>query len=130
MYLLTSFVCIMLANNSQTEYICRRIILIDMGQTAVTIRMDSDLKNQFDGLCNEFGMSVNTAFNIFVRTVVRTRSIPFAIESNRPSNDELLEKGRNIFELLRKQAKEEGLETLTLDEINEEINKVRNNKCM
>jgi len=53
-----------------------------MGQTAVTIRMDSDLKQKFDVLCNDFGMSVNTAFNVFVRTVVRTKSIPFKIESS------------------------------------------------
>ena len=33
-----------------------------MSQTAVTIRIDSDIKNKFDELCNEFGMSVNTAF--------------------------------------------------------------------
>ncbi len=25
---------------------------------------------QFDALCDEFGMSTNTAFNIFARTVV------------------------------------------------------------
>ena len=36
-----------------------------MAQTAMTIRMDQDLKVQFDALCNEFGMSTNTAINIF-----------------------------------------------------------------
>ena len=38
------------------------------------------LKNRFDTLCEGFGMSASTAFNIFVRTVVRKRSIPFKIE--------------------------------------------------
>ena len=28
----------------------------------MTIRMDSDLKAQFDALCNEFGMSTNCAY--------------------------------------------------------------------
>ena len=36
-------------------------------QSALTIRLDSDLKMQFDSLCEEFGMSTNTAFNIYVR---------------------------------------------------------------
>ena len=52
-----------------------------MAQTAMTIRMDNDLKVQFDALCDEFGMSTNTAFNIFARTVVRNRRIPFIIEA-------------------------------------------------
>lgn len=38
-----------------------------MGQAAVTIRMDADIKRQFDALCQDFGMSANTAFNIFAR---------------------------------------------------------------
>ena len=50
-----------------------------MGQTATTIRIDSELKAEFDKLCDEFGMSVNTAFNIYVKTVVRQRRIPFQI---------------------------------------------------
>ena len=35
---------------------------------------------RFDTLCEGFGMSASTAFNIFVRTVVRQRRIPFTIE--------------------------------------------------
>lgn len=51
-----------------------------MSQLAYTIRWDSDLKNRFDKLCEGFGMSAFTAFNIFVWAVVRQRKIPFEIE--------------------------------------------------
>ena len=61
-----------------------------MEQSAITIRLDSDLKMQFDSLCKEFGMSTNTAFNIYVRQVVRSRRIPFAIEA--PANDDIMNK--------------------------------------
>lgn len=61
-----------------------------MAQSALTIRLDSDLKMQFDSLCEEFGMSTNTAFNIYVRQVVRSRRIPFAIEA--PANDDIMNK--------------------------------------
>jgi len=88
-----------------------------MGQTATTIRMDSDLKLQFDSLCNEFGMSANTAFNIFARSVVRNRRIPFPIEASQyPS-----EKGRSAFMQLRKSAQDNGLDSMTLEDINREI---------
>lgn len=50
-----------------------------MPQTNINIRMDSDLKKQFDEFCDEIGMSMTTAFNIFAKTVVRERRIPFDI---------------------------------------------------
>ena len=97
-----------------------------MGQTAMTIRMDSDLKMQFDKLCDEFGMSTNTAFNIFARTVVRSRRIPFIIEA--PVRDEVVLKGQAAFDELRRIAAQNGLSGMSLDEINEEIRLAREGK--
>lgn len=53
-----------------------------MSTTAISIRLDSDIKKQFDKLCKEFGISTNAAFNLFARTVVREQSIPFPISLN------------------------------------------------
>lgn len=97
-----------------------------MAQTAMTIRMDSDLKAQFDALCNEFGMSTNTAFNIFARTVVRKRRIPFPIEA--PAKDDVVNRGKAAFDEMRRIAAENGLSGMTLDEINEEIRLAREGK--
>ena len=36
----------------------------------MTVRVDSKQKQIFDQLCSEFGMSANTAMNIFVNAVV------------------------------------------------------------
>jgi len=52
-----------------------------MAQTTFSIRMDENLKRQFDALCSEFGMNVTTAFTIFAKTVVRERQIPFNISA-------------------------------------------------
>jgi len=52
-----------------------------MAQTTFSIRMDENLKKQFDELCAEFGMNVTTAFTIFAKAVVREREIPFKITS-------------------------------------------------
>ena len=79
-------------------YFCSQNTII-MSQSAYTIRLDSDLKNRFDTLCEGFGMSASTAFNIFVRTVVRKRKIPFEIEMS--EKDERFEKGRQAFLVLR-----------------------------
>lgn len=97
-----------------------------MSQSAYTIRLDSDLKNRFDTLCEGFGMSASTAFNIFVRTVVRKRKIPFEIEMS--EKDEGFEKGRQAFHEIRRQAEEGRFPDLTLEEINEEIRLAREGK--
>lgn len=44
-----------------------------------SVRMEENLKGQFETLCNELGMNMSVAFNIFARAVVRERRIPFEI---------------------------------------------------
>ena len=93
-----------------------------MAQVSMTVRMDSGIKKAFDALCSQFGMSANAAMNIFANAVVRTRSIPFEIKSEpKVSTNEGLE----AFLALRDEAKKKGLQDMTLDEINEEIRRAR-----
>ena len=94
-----------------------------MAQAAMTIRMDQDLKTQFDALCSEFGMSTNTAFAIFARTVVRGRRIPFAIEA--PAKEDVISKGKTAFDEIRAKVEKGEIPSLTPDEINEEIREAR-----
>lgn len=89
-----------------------------MAQATFSIRMDENLKRQFDELCADFGMNATTAFNIFARAVVRERKIPFQIKA---SNDLKREDGVKAFMALRAEAKENGAQDMTPDEINEEI---------
>ena len=94
-----------------------------MAQATFSIRMDEQLKRQFDTLCADFGMNATTAFNIFARAVVRERKIPFEVKASTPETT--LNEGMNAFLALRQCAKENGLQDLTLEEINEEIKKSR-----
>ena len=50
-----------------------------MAQTTVNVRIDEDLKKQFEIFCNETGLNISTAINMFVKTVVRENQIPFKI---------------------------------------------------
>lgn len=94
-----------------------------MSQSAYTIRLDSELKERFDELCEGFGMSASTAFSIFVHMVVRKRKIPFEIEMT--EKEEIIERGRRAFSEIRRRAEQNEFPDLTLDEINEEINLAR-----
>lgn len=50
-----------------------------MALTNINIRIDEDLKRQFDNFCSDIGMSMTTAFCIFAKTAVRERRIPFEL---------------------------------------------------
>ncbi len=45
----------------------------------VNFRMDSNLKQQMDVICEELGMSLTTAFTIFAKKVCREKKIPFEV---------------------------------------------------
>ena len=53
-----------------------------MAQTNINIRMDEELKRQFDAFCSEVGMSMTTAICVFAKTVVRQHRIPFEISTD------------------------------------------------
>ena len=90
-----------------------------MAQATFSIRMDEKLKKQFDELCENFGMSATTAFNVFAKAVVRERKIPFEISAPEPKITK--EQALEALRILREEAKENGLQEMSLDEINEEI---------
>ena len=46
-----------------------------------SVRMQSELKEQFDRTCKDMGMTMSTAINIFATTVVREHKIPFEIST-------------------------------------------------
>lgn len=95
-----------------------------MAQQAMTVRLDSQMKAQFDALCEQFGMSANTAINIFVNKVVRCKSIPFTI-SVTDDKDEVRERAIKAFERIREQAESSLEPEMSLEEINQEIRLTR-----
>ena len=94
-----------------------------MAQVSMTVRIDSQLKKQFNELCNEIGMSANTAINVFVKAAVRTRSIPFKIDLNEPEAENPALK--RFQEFRASVVADDSRPEMTLDEINEEIRLAR-----
>ena len=98
-----------------------------MAQVSMTVRLDSQLKKQFNELCNEIGMSANTAINVFVKAAVRTRSIPFKIDLNEPEAENPALK--RFQEFRASVVADDSRPEMTLDEINEEIRLAREEKA-
>jgi DNA-damage-inducible protein J len=56
-----------------------------MSQTNINIRMDAELKRQFEAFCADVGMSMTTAFCIFAKKTVKENRIPFEIGGSIPN---------------------------------------------
>lgn len=93
-----------------------------MGQTAFTVRMDTEVKKKFDELCKDFGMSANTAFNMFARAVIKQERIPFNVESE---NQAKLQRAWEAIERMRASAIANGIADMSMEEIDEEIRLTR-----
>lgn len=92
--------------------------------TSMTIRVDEQLKRNFDILCDQFGLSNSAALNLFIKAVVRERRIPFEIKAD--TETDIRKQGWEAFMRMRESALDNGAADMSLDEINKEINAVRN----
>lgn len=48
----------------------------------VNIKIEENLKNEFEKVCKSMGMTRDEAFEIFARAVVEEGKIPFDVEGN------------------------------------------------
>ena len=81
------------------------------GDTNFSMRMDSVLKSQAEEILSELGLTMSSAFTMFLKQIVREQAVPLTL-SLHPRNtvyDELLEaqadrlngyRGRNAREVL------------------------------
>lgn len=58
-----------------------------MPDVNISIRMDADLKNEFEALCEDAGLTMTAAFTVFARKAVTEHRIPFSIGSDLPNKE-------------------------------------------
>lgn len=90
-----------------------------MGQATLSMRVDDTLKKKFDMICDDFGFTSTAAITVFMKTVVRERRIPFEIKAS--DREQINKEAWEAFLEMRTQAAAAGVQDLTLDEINAEI---------
>ncbi len=57
----------------------------------ISLRVDDDVKRSAEKTFNEIGLSMSTAINIFLKTVVRENRIPFELSADPFYNRENME---------------------------------------
>ena len=84
-----------------------------MASVNVTIRMDEEDKVKAEKLFSEYGLTLNDAFNLFIKQVIQEQKIPFQIKKNTEIEyvdyelfdktvKESMEKHRKVYEELAK----------------------------
>ena len=53
-----------------------------MAQANLSVRIDEKDKKSFETFCNETGMNVSVAINMFIKTVLREHRLPFEIKTD------------------------------------------------
>jgi DNA-damage-inducible protein J len=99
----------------------------NMASTNVTVRIDENIKRDFDIFCENVGINITTAFNMFIKATLRIRELPFSVTDAEPQSSarkELLE----AFKTAQAQSVINGTDKMTMEEINAEIALYRKEK--
>ena len=69
-----------------------------MATTNLNVRTDKEVKDQADHIFSELGLNMTTAINIFLRTTIREKGIPFELKLDIPNSTTAaaIEEGRKI----------------------------------
>ena len=62
--------------------------MCNRAQTTVSVRMDDDLKKDFDKICNELGISMTTAIIMLAKKMTRENRLPFEVSIDPFYSDE------------------------------------------
>lgn len=94
-----------------------------MASTLVQIRVDEDLKNEATSIFEQLGLDLPTAFRIFLKKSIEERGIPFNMKISTEKKN--LKQAEKLLKKANKEAKKNGIQDMSLDEINAEIKAYR-----
>lgn len=53
-----------------------------MAQTTISFRVDSEDKKNFEAFCDNTGMNVSVAMNMFIKAVLKGNRLPFEVSAD------------------------------------------------
>ncbi len=86
-----------------------------MAQTLINFRIEENTKKELEKICNELGITMSTAFNIFAKKVIREKRIPFDVSIDPFYSDS----NQNALQESIKQLEEGKVVAKTMEELNE-----------
>ena len=86
-----------------------------MAQTLINFRIEENTKKELEKICNELGITMSTAFNIFAKKVIREKRIPFGVSIDPFYSDS----NQNALQESIKQLEEGKVVAKTMEELKE-----------
>lgn len=96
-----------------------------MANSLVQIRVDEQLKEDVTNIYGELGMDLPTAIRIFLKRSVQEKGIPFSMKL---TDIQRGNKAISAMQRMSQAAKEKGVADMSLEEINQEIQAVRQDR--
>lgn len=89
-------------------------------KTMLQVRIDEDLKREATMVYEQLGIDLSTAIRMFLKKSVMVNGIPFEMK-----NDSSVDKTMAAINSMRNKSKQENIEDMSLDEINQIIKLAR-----
>lgn len=88
-----------------------------MSQGTLTLKIDNETKKEFNEFCEEIGINMTTAINMFIKKVIREQRIPFELSLNKPNLETLqaLQESEDILNGIKKAKSYNNVEELFKD---------------
>jgi DNA-damage-inducible protein J len=99
-----------------------------MGAINVTVRVDEDVKREFDLFCENVGISFTAALNMYIKTVLRTRQLPFIVTDIPTKQTQARQSLKQVLRLMQEDSVRNGTDKMTMEEIDAEIAAYRQEK--
>ena len=89
-----------------------------MADSTMTIRVNEQVKKNFEDFCEDVGINMSAAVNMFIHAVIREQKIPFSIYSDK---EKIIRTGGEALKRIREESVRNGVSEMTMEEINAEI---------
>jgi DNA-damage-inducible protein J len=94
-----------------------------MASSLIQVRLDDDLKTEASALYNALGLDLPTAIRMFIKRSVLVQGIPFSMTL--PAHEYKATRALRAMQECSEAAHAAGVDDMTLDEINQEIDGAR-----
>ena len=97
-----------------------------MATVNITVKVEEEIKRNFDDFCENVGINATAAVNMFIRTVLHTRELPFKVTDTNEQKKLLYgAQAMKSIKNMRDTSTLNGNSEMTLEEINMEIEAAR-----
>lgn len=93
-----------------------------MESMTINVRVNADDKKIFEQFCEDVGMNVSTAVNMFIKSVIREQKLPFEVKSD-ISNEIIYQKLKEAEQEMKNTKKR-----YSISEIEESMNNIINER--